>query len=368
MENKTIIPIAMASDNKYMPYTHVAIYSLLKNKSQDTVYNIYLLHSVDIKKKFIKNLNELVKKYDCLIEFIDMGNSYKNQKSKLSHISYTTFYRLLLPKLLNNVSRCIWLDGDIIVQKDLTLLYNIDMGDNYIAGVKDAYEVINPDYFREIGIKNLSSYINAGVAVWNLQQMRKDNLTYKFEELLKNNYQFMDQDIINVACFEKIKLLPLKYNAMSNFFDKAFGKLETMYNTYLSPQERSSEKEDFVIIHYCTYIKPWNKKFFLGNIWWEYAEKTPYYAKLKAKFIKANGKLSWFEKIFSVKNNGVHKKISILGIKFKIKSKRLVEREKINQIISNQQRQIDLLYQILDEQKKSDIENQNNNDGLHLVI
>ena len=89
--------------------------------------------------------------------------------------------------------------------------------------------------------------------------------------------------------------------------------------------------------------------------------------KYKILLNKTN-QVSSLDKIFSVKNIGVHKKISILGIKFKIKSKRLVEREKINQIISNQQRQIDLLYQILDEQKKSDIENQNNNDGLHLVI
>ena len=153
MNNRTVIPIAMASDNKYMPYTYVAIYSLLKNKAPDTVYNIYLLHSVNLKKKFIKNLDKLVKKYNCLIKFIDMGNSYKNQKSRLSHISYTTFYRLLLPEILDKISYCIWLDGDVIVQKDLTLLYNIDMGDNYIAGVRDAYEVINPNYFRNLGLK-----------------------------------------------------------------------------------------------------------------------------------------------------------------------------------------------------------------------
>ena len=357
----------MASDNKYMPYTYVAIYSLLKNKAPDTVYNIYLLHSVNLKKKFIKNLDNLVKKYNCLIKFIDMGNSYKNQKSRLSHISYTTFYRLLLPEILDKISYCIWLDGDVIVQKDLTLLYNIDMGDNYIAGVRDAYEVINPNYFKELGIKDLSYYINAGVCVWNLEQMRKDNLAYKFSELIKNNYQFMDQDIINVACYGKIKLLSLENNAMSNFFDKASGKLEPMYDNFLCAKERLLKKDDLIVIHYCTYIKPWNKKFFLGKIWWEYTKKTPYYAKLKNKFKKINGKLSRLEKVFSVKNVGVYKKISILGVSFKIKSNSLIEREKLNQIINNQRREIDLLYQILDGQRKLSIESQNDSKGLHLV-
>ena len=346
MKNSIFIPIVMASDNKYMPYTYVAVYSLLKNKNDDTTYAIYMLHTGNIKEKYIQDLGKLVEEHQCMIEFIDMGDSYQSQTSQLSHISHVTFYRLQLPRLLNNISKCIWLDGDVIVQKDLTELYNVNIENNYIAGVKDAYEVINPNYYVQIGIENLSEYVNAGVTVWNLDKMREDNLSDKFDELSQNTYQFMDQDILNISCFGKIKLLSLKYNAMSNFFDRNFGKLEPMYNNFVCHKDRHLDTKDCFIIHYCTSIKPWNKKFFLGKIWWKYAAETPYHKLLVHQYKKANG-ISFIKRIFSVKNIGVHKQIYIFGARFKIKSKKLIERKRLNQIIKNQMYQINLLENIL---------------------
>ena len=39
-------------------------------------------------------------------------------------------------------------------------------------------------------------------------------MTQKFIELSKNNKNLKTQTIINIACFGKILILPLKYNAM----------------------------------------------------------------------------------------------------------------------------------------------------------
>ena len=344
MKNNFPIPIAMASDNKYMPYTYVAVFSLLKNKQPDTTYIIHILHTSNIEKRFVNHLSELVKKYQCLVNFIDMRDSYKDQKSQLSHISHVTFYRLQLPKLLKNTSKIIWLDGDIIVQKDLTELYNIDINNCYIAAIKDAYNVRKPEYSKEIGA---SEYVNAGVVVWNLKKMREDNLCDKFEELSKNTYRFMDQDIINISCSNKIKLLSLKYNAMSNFFERDTGKLERMYYNFVNKEDRFLNIDDLVIIHYCTYDKPWNKKFFLGEIWWKYAVQSPYGRQLKHEYLNAIGELSAIEKVFSVKNVEVYKQFCILGFKFKIKTQKLVQQERFNQIIKNQKQQINLLRRIL---------------------
>ena len=60
----------------------------------------------------------------------------------LSNLTSFSYYRLIVADLLpNNWSKCIYLDLDICVCKDLTELFNIDIKDNYIAGVVD------PEYY-----------------------------------------------------------------------------------------------------------------------------------------------------------------------------------------------------------------------------
>lgn len=53
------------------------------------------------------------------------------------YISIPTFYRLKLPTLLPNVKRVIYFDCDFVVTSSLAKLFNVNMGDYPIAGVKD---------------------------------------------------------------------------------------------------------------------------------------------------------------------------------------------------------------------------------------
>ena len=104
----------------------------------------------------------------------------------------------LLPKELN---KCIFLDVDICVCKDLSEIFNIDIKDNYIAGVLD------PDFYlseeqncKRLNISSMKQYVNLGMLIMNLKQMRRNNMTQKFIELSIRNYEFHGKDIINVAC------------------------------------------------------------------------------------------------------------------------------------------------------------------------
>ena len=40
----------------------------------------------------------------------------------------------------------------------------------------------------------------------------------QFEKLMERDYSSQDQDILNVACYGKIKILPLKYNVMNKYY------------------------------------------------------------------------------------------------------------------------------------------------------
>ena len=103
-------------------------------------------------------------------------------------------------------------------------------------------------------------------------------------------------------------------------------------------------------------IPPKSIKKYLKN------SKTALTPKGYKKFLNEMHLDSGFEKVFSVKNIGIYKQLCILGLKFKIKSQKLVEREKIKQIIRNQEHQIGLLNKILK------LETQKSNQNLKLTV
>lgn len=210
------IPIVLSCDNKYAPLMYTTMVSILENGFKNTYYTFYLL----VPSNFSKNNENIIlginNKYKCYIHFIYINNIFENLSMKISHITLPTYYRLLIGELLpQEFDKCIYLDVDLCVRKDLSELFSIDIKDNYIAGVvSPIYYFDEAKHCKRLNLTSMKKYINGGVLVMNLKQIRKDNMTQKFIELSKKNYDSQDQDVLNVACYEKIFILPPKYNAI----------------------------------------------------------------------------------------------------------------------------------------------------------
>ena len=194
---------------------------------------------------------------------------------KISNITFPTYYRLLIGDLLpKEINKCIYLDVDLCVCKDLNELFNIDMKDNYLAGV------ISPTYYfykkkncKRLNLPSMKQYINAGMLLMNLQQIRKDNLTKKFIELSKRNYKSQDQDILNIVCYGKILTLSPKYNVQVIRYIKNNLYLRGLYKK----EDINQAKKSPYIIHYSDKKKPWNSiGIYMDKFWWDIAKKTPY--------------------------------------------------------------------------------------------
>lgn len=316
-----VIPVVYATDNAYMPCTIVSIYSLLKNKSHNTKYDLIILHSAKIDKKYIKKISALAKKSNSAVHFFDMKNQFDGVSSQIQHISVVTYYRLLLPSLLKQYNKCIWLDGDTIVCRDLSGFFHIDMENNYIAGVIAPYAAKDPGYCNTLNIKNMNTYVNAGVLLWNLDAMRKDGLESRFMKLVNVGYSMMDQDILNIVCFGRIKLLPLKYNAMNKLLNPTDRKLVLDKRLYL-PYEFQNAFSDPVIIHYCDSKKPWNSEdCTLINNWREYAEKTGLFPEHKIRKAFKHGANKFAKFMYSLQKQGNKRSYRIIGIRFNTENK-----------------------------------------------
>ena len=89
------------------------------------------------------------------------------------HLTEVTYYRLLLPRLLpTGMRRVIYMDCDVYVGRDLSGLWDADLGGKPLGAARDFA-------FREwsrLGIDEAKGYFNAGVLLLDLDAIRRRGL------------------------------------------------------------------------------------------------------------------------------------------------------------------------------------------------
>lgn len=280
VEEETKITVALATDKNFIPPTLVTIESMLANSKPSSFYEIVIMTSTDAVedlKARTAYLSERYKNYQ--IKIFDMKEAFANIQMTITHISQQTYYRLMLSELLPNTDKVLYLDTDIVVESDLAALFRNDIANHYIGGVKAAGYYHPKEWIKthskEIGIPSNDTYVNAGVLLMNLKKIRQDGIDKKMFELIEKNFSSQDQDIINVACYGKIKILPLKYNLMTKYIYEKDGKC------FVNEEDKfvfgeADVKEALAgptIIHYADKVKPWDDKTVpYAKNWYKYAE------------------------------------------------------------------------------------------------
>lgn len=267
------IPIVMISDNNYVMQTSVAITSLKMNKNPETQYEVIVVMAecAEESEQIFKSMDS----GECKITLVKVSlEAYKDIK-QMSHVPISCLLKFDICELVSWHDKIIYLDGDVIVRKDLTELYEVNLADNYAAAVKET------NYLRQN-----NNLINAGIMVFNAKKMRDDHmrdiLVSKRKEL--GDRGSMDQQTYNMVIKDKIAYLGIKYNCVPGRFlgdakmEYTMSEINGMYGTnYASPAQLIDEA---VILHFATGNKPWKYTFAPGaKEWYNYYLASPFGAK-----------------------------------------------------------------------------------------
>lgn len=253
-------PIVFAMDDNYAMPTAVALYSILKH-TKETALEFYVLYSnslSDISKEMLDKALERAGR-NASLNYINVDGMLDGLKSSISHISVATFYRILLPLVLNEYDSCLYLDGDIVAVDDIGKLLSLKLSDQtYVAGVKTvmlqtAREKVKKQRMSQLGIDDIEQYINAGVTLLNLKALRDNDCVRKMIDLIPKGFPLQDQDIINKVCYKKTMNLPPRYNVMPITLNKWSRRPSLIYGKDELKQARNSP----CIIHYADKNKPW---------------------------------------------------------------------------------------------------------------
>ena len=107
----------------------------------------------------------------------------------------------------------------------------------------------------------------------NCEVMRRENMKSRFLELAKKEYKFQDQDILNISCAGRIKMLAPKYSLLTYITTYAIANgLESFAPLWDAEEVKEAMREGNV--HY-NGNKPWRGWCHNFDIWWEYYRHSP---------------------------------------------------------------------------------------------
>lgn len=228
---------------------------MLHSLSEHTSYNIkvHILHT-----KLSKNDEDYIQqtfKYDDKLEFLFYQVNvelFYDMTNLRDGLSIETFFRLLLPQEMpENIDRVLYIDADVVINDDVSKIYNLDIENYYLAGVVDVYE----PFLDTIKFESITDYFNAGVLLINLKKWRDENFLMQCISFM-NKYPeriiMEDQDILNGTLHGKWKRLPLKWNVTRNLIFNT-----KPYYKYLSKKEVDDAIQCPSLIHFTSNFKPW---------------------------------------------------------------------------------------------------------------
>ena len=243
------INIAFAIDVKYTPHLETLIKSICYyNKN----VNFYVLHN-DIPQEWFEGIRCKLEKMGNNLFSIHISDDIFKDYKTLEHISSSSsYYRLMIPKLINQ-ARVLYLDADIIVNESLSDFYYSDLNGAPVGVVKD-YGIGEHFPFPYLDASVSRNYFNSGVLLIDCVKWRNEGLVDILLQTLEkygDQVLYGDQCILNIVLREKAKYYSFNENAQVQYIEA----IKQQYGT-------NQVKLDIppIIIHYAAKHKPWDNQ------------------------------------------------------------------------------------------------------------
>lgn len=291
IREKQIIPVVFATDNNYAPMTGVALYSMMVNASPDYFYDVYIFNT-NLSGEHKRRLENLSNE-NTRVQVTDVKeHMFVQERHTSNHLSIEAVYRLLIPDVLPEYKKVMYLDGDIVVTGDIAEFYASDIEGYVLGAIHEPIYDWTDQYWREHLNLHYADAFNSGIILINTEQFRKEKIKEKCIRLLEDDwmkpkkvFEYLDQDVLNITCSGKVKFLSPVWNLQCQMYIRDIKKI---YDEYAEEFEQAHK--DPKIIHYAGLVKPWKQpEAHLSDVFWKYARETDFYEEIVYNNLKVKG-------------------------------------------------------------------------------
>lgn len=265
------INIAFSIDDHYTKHLLVTITSILYHNHQHC-FDFYIL-GFDLTEQSKQYIQSIIREKDT-VTFIDVKDDFDifpNQS--MPHISHAAYGRLNLAKYLSHLDKILYLDVDILVNRNLSDLWQLDITHHYAAVAVDVNVLLfMKEHTKLLDIDDTHLYFNSGVMLINLQQWRNLDIfqhSLNWLNQMQGKVCFEDQDALNFLCQNKVMYLDCRYNYILEQ-----KPIYDILNTTIKPDFLDFQAHDILIYHYAGPSKAWHKDCPYDNahLYWYFAD------------------------------------------------------------------------------------------------
>jgi lipopolysaccharide biosynthesis glycosyltransferase len=216
-----MIPVVVVADYRVEIGLLVALYSTLRHLAPGYGLDIHLLSGSvcgRALKKIRKSLDGLGKPYS--LEVIKISDEKFRNFRRFANTSLFTYARFLIPELCPDLSKALYLDIDILVLEDISVLYDTQL-ESHLIGASIDQVVQRADHpwgilnYKELGIPGETPYFSAGILLMNLSAWREQKFAERCMDYAERHPEiciWWDQTIMNSLLAGNFKEFSAKWN------------------------------------------------------------------------------------------------------------------------------------------------------------
>lgn len=298
--------VYITTGKKNICYAYVAIKSLFMNNRSSEVF-LYIV-SEDLEETDLVHEKALAEEYGHRIILLRFDEERARQQIHLGKddhwaIGTMSSYWLFHELLPQDVDRIMVIESDTVIVGDLSDIYSMDFGNNYVICPGPEHK---PRRHREFMESIGGECLTFVLSMYNVPRIRRDFTLEKILETdteVKHKSGYSQMEFTFGLLFRgHIGYVPGKISCI----DENERYMEELGYDYIVECEKTAR-----ILHFSSYSdygKPWNPVSMMPGFvtWWEYAQGSPYYKTYFERqweiYAKSREKVKRLEKNVSYRN------------------------------------------------------------------
>lgn len=267
-----MLELACSSDAGFLPHVSAMLHSALAHTAPPV--RVWLMHAQPLPAEGCDKLRAVVENGGGQLEILPIRRELLHG-FPTERFHEAAWYKVLLPELLPQLERVLYIDADTIVADSLWPLWQTDLqGQLYGAVTNPLYPYMRNWPKQDLGLDDPRDYINTGVLLLDLKRWREEGIVDQLREYAAAHPQNTcpEQDAMSALIPRRRVHLHPRWNAQSTVFELAPGRLP------FTPREVAEARARPAVIHYIGPFKPWHYlcRHPLRGLYFEHLRRTPW--------------------------------------------------------------------------------------------
>ncbi len=275
--------VAYASNDGYARHLAASMCSLFDQNQAEETIRVYIL-SNQMSEEHIAKLRSVADRYGREMIVVELGDVRGRFPYEIDTRGFdvSALSRFFMAEMIPaSEDKILYLDCDTIVCDSLSSLWEVPMDNVPIAAVMEP--TVGMGIKSQIDLPRDAAYFNSGVLLINLALWRAENVQAKLLEFYRQKEGKLfacDQDTLNGALRDRIRMLEPRYNFFTNLKYFPYSSLIVRTGDYakVTREQFREAKKRPAILHFLGDERPWKR----GNLnpyreyYGKYLAMTPY--------------------------------------------------------------------------------------------